>query len=205
MRNTIDPPGNYDYTHALHFHDHALRMPEQFLNAEQARQLAMHWARTEPIVRIVIASAIGRSDLIDDIVQDVASIVTEKYHTYDPHQPFTNWAIGIAKNRVAKSIRSRVRDRHVFSSEMISELADLVAQAQPQAQARKSALRQCLQTLQGRTLRIIEMRYQWGRQVTQIAEELGMSRVAVSAVLMRGRKSLGDCIESRLQQQDDPS
>ena len=177
-------------------------MSERFLNTDQARRLAMHWAKAEPIVRIYIASAVGQSHLIDDIVQEVATIVTEKFEDYDPAFEFSRWALGIARNRVSKSIRTKMRDRHVFSSEMIDELADIVAELQPEAEARKAALRDCLEGLKGRTRRIIEMRYQWGREVQKIAEELGMSRVAASAVLMRGRRALGDCIESRLRKED---
>ena len=177
-------------------------MSQRYLNTDQARQLAIHWAKTEPIVRIYIRSAIGQHHLIDDIVQDVATIVTEKFEDYDPDFEFSRWAIGIAKNRIAKSIRTKVRDRHVFSTEMIGELADVVSDLQPEADARKSALKLCMEGLKGRSRRIIEMRYQWGRQVQKIAEELGMSRVAVSAVLLRSRKALGDCIEARLKKED---
>lgn len=180
-------------------------MSHRYLNTDQARQLAMHWAKAEPIVRIYIASAIGRHHLIDDIVQDVATIATEKFDTFDPEQEFSRWAIGIAKNRIYKTIRTKARDRHVFSTEMLSELADVVADLQPEADSRKSALKQCLESLQGRSRRIIEMRYQWGRQVQKIADELGMSRVAVSAVLLRSRKALCECIEARLKREDESS
>lgn len=180
-------------------------MSQRYLNTEQARQLAVHWARTEPIVRIYIASAVGQHHLVDDIVQEVATIVTEKFEDYDPEQEFSRWAIGIAKNRVAKSIRTKIRDRHLFSTEMISELAGIVVELQPEIEDRKSALQACLKGLKGRSLRIIEMRYQWARQVQAIAEELGMSRVAVSAVLLRARKALGQCIEERLKRKDSPS
>lgn len=179
-------------------------MPERYLNTEQAKQLAVHWARTEPIVRVYITSAIGNSHLVDDIVQEVATVVTEKFEDYDPQHEFSHWAMGIARNRIAKSIRTKVRDRHVFSSEMIGELADIVAEIQPEMEGRKSALKQCLEGLKGRSRRIIEMRYQWGRQVQQIAEDLGMSRVAVSGVLLRARKALGDCIEKRMDQESNP-
>ena len=177
-------------------------MSDQYLSTEQARQLAIHWAKAEPIVRVYIAAAIGQGHPTDDILQEVAAIVTEKFNTYDSGQPFTNWALGIARNRIAKSIRSKVRDRHVFSSELISDLADIVAEIQPELETRKSALRDCMARLKGRTLRIVEMRYQWGRQVQQIADELGMTRVAVSGVLMRGRRSLAQCIEQRIKQEE---
>lgn len=180
-------------------------MSQRYLNTDQARQLAVHWARAEPIVRIFIASAIGNSSRIDDIVQEVATIATEKFEDYDPDREFTRWALGIARHRVAKCIRTTMRDRHVFSSEMIDDLADVVADLQPESESRKAALRQCLAALKGRSRRIIEMHYQWGRQVQKIAEELGMSRVAVSAVLLRSRKALGQCIESRLKKEDPPS
>ena len=178
-------------------------MSERYLNTDQAKHLAVHWARTEPIVRIYVTSVIGDSSSIDDIVQDVASVVTEKFETFDPERAaFSHWALGIARHRVSKTIRSKVRDRHLFSGEFIEELADIAAEVQPEAESRKAALRFCLKGLKGRTLRIIEMRYQWGRQVQAIAEELGMSRVAVSAVMLRARKALGECIEQRLKKGD---
>ena len=180
-------------------------MSQRYLNTEQASQLAVHWARAEPFVRVYIASAIGQHHLIDDIVQEVATIVTEKFEDYDPQQEFSRWALGIARNRIAKSIRTKVRDRHVFSSEMISDLAGVVSEMHPQVDARKSALKHCLDALTGRSRRIIEMRYQWGRQVQKIALELGMSRVAVSGVLLRSRKALGQCIEMRLKQEEQSS
>jgi len=180
-------------------------MSQRYLNTDQARQLALHWARTEPIVRIYIASAIGQHNQVDDIVQEVATIVTEKYEDYDPDQEFSRWALGIARNRIAKTIRTKVRDRHIFSSEMLADLAEVVSDLQPEADSRKAALKLCLQGLKGRSRRIIEMRYHWGRQVQQIAEELGLSRVAVSAVLLRSRKALGDCIETRLKQEEQSS
>lgn len=177
-------------------------MTERYLNTEQAKQLAIHWARTEPLIRIVVASAIGHGQAVDDIVQEVATIVTEKFEDYDPDQPFSNWAIGITKNRIAKTIRSKVRDRHVFSGEMIEALADITAELQPEADLRKAALAHCLEVLKGRSRSILEMRYQWGRQVQSIAEDLGMTRVAVSGVLLRARKALGQCIEARLRKED---
>lgn len=180
-------------------------MSQRYLNTDQARQLAVHWARAEPIVRIFIASAIGNSSRVDDIVQEVATIATEKFEEYDPDREFTRWALGIARHRVAKSIRTMMRDRHVFSSEMIADLADVVADLQPESEARKAALRQCLAALQGRSRRIVEMHYHWGRQVQQIAQELGMSRVAVSAVLLRTRRALGECIQTHLKKEDSSS
>ena len=180
-------------------------MVERYLNTDQAKRLAVHWARTEPIIRVYIASALGDSHLIDDVVQEVATIVTEKFNEYDEDREFSRWALGIAKHRVAKTIRTKVRDRHIFSSEMISELAGIVAEIQPEIEGRKSALKQCLDALKGRTRRIVEMRYQWSRKIQDIAEELGMNRVAVSGVLLRARKALGDCIERRLREKDQPS
>ncbi|MEM1353577.1 MAG: sigma-70 family RNA polymerase sigma factor [Planctomycetota bacterium] len=181
-------------------------MSERYLNTEQARQLAVYWARAEPIVRIFATSALGNTHLVEDVVQEVASIATEKFETYDPDQgEFSRWALGIARFRIAKNIRSKTRDRHVFSTEMISELASVVADLSTEVDERKSALKHCVAALKGRSRRILEMRYQWGRQVQQIAEELGMTRVAVSGSLLRTRRALGKCIEKHLKQGEGPA
>ena len=178
-------------------------MSNRYLNTEQAKQLAVHWARAEPIVRIFVTSALGNSHLVDDVVQEVATIATEKFEAYDPDQgEFSRWVLGIARFRIAKNIRSKARDRHLFSTEMIGALAGVVADLQPEADDRKAALKHCIAALKGRSRRILEMRYQWGRQVQQIAEDLGMSRVAVSGSLLRTRKALGECIEKRLKHGD---
>lgn len=173
-------------------------MTEQYLSIEQARQVAVLWARTEPIIRVYIAAAIGDSHQTDDVIQDIAAVVTEKFCEFDLDRDFSRWALGVARHRVAKTIRGRFRDRHVFSTEMISELAEVVDEVRLEYDVRKSALRHCMGLLKGRSRRILEMRYQWGKQVQAIALDLGMSRVAVSGVLLRVRKALAQCIEQRL-------
>lgn len=173
-------------------------MAEQFLTTEQARQLAVLWARAEPIIRVYIASALGDSHLMEDTIQDIATVVTEKFCEFEQDRDFSRWVLGIARHRVSKTIRGKVRDRHVFSTEMIGELAGIVDEVRPEYDSRKGALKHCLAQLKGRSRRMIEMRYQWGKQVQSIAEELGMSRVAVSGVLLRCRKALARCIEHRL-------
>jgi len=62
---------------------------------------------------------------------------------------------------------------------------------------RREALHSCINQLEPRQRRLIEMRYSRGCSVVQIAESLGKSVAAIKGSLHRVRKSLERCVSIR--------
>jgi RNA polymerase sigma-70 factor (ECF subfamily) len=63
-------------------------------------------------------------------------------------------------------------------------------------------LRHCLDQLQGRSKRVIELRYRRGLKSRAIAQEMTLSSGAVRMLLCRVRESLRHCIERQMARQE---
>ncbi len=62
-----------------------------------------------PFVRAVVAHHHRRSDMIEDVVQDVLLTIHRVRHTYDPKRPFAAWLAAIARRRSIDALRRRTR------------------------------------------------------------------------------------------------
>lgn len=162
------------------------------------QELARLWVRVQPAVSAYVSANVSDMHHADDLVQEVAQTVAEKFSEYDRQRPFTSWVLGIARIRILKYYRACSRDRLVLSEPVLERLADAIARTEDQAEDRRDALRNCLERVSGKRRELIESRYRNGERVVDIAARLGVSAAAVSVMLFRVRKSLMACIQARL-------
>lgn len=162
------------------------------------RELAGYWVQSQSVISAFITANVFDSHHAEDIVQDVAQVVAEKFASFDRSQSFVGWALGIARNRIMKYYRTRARDRVVLSEGALARLGEALENIGPDNEDRRDALRHCLQQVAGRRREVLEMRYRDNAKVTDIAGKIGMSTSAVSVMLHRIRVALYECIERNL-------
>lgn len=174
-------------------------MPKQSPpSAELMRRLTVLWMKAQPMVQVFLAATIRNSHDAEDLLQDVAETVAEKFSEYDPQHPFQPWVMAIARNKVGNHLRKQARNRHVFDSDMLERLADAQEQVAPDYDERRQALRHCMDQLTGRNRQAIEMRYLREMSVDDIAKRMSMRNNAVFVLLHRIRAALAKCIKQRL-------
>lgn len=166
------------------------------------RELARLWVQSQPAVSAYIAASVYDIHHAEDLVQEVAQVVAEKFAEYDRRLSFTSWALGIARNRLLKYYRSRARDRLVLSEAALSRLGESLERVEPEAEDRRAALRNCLERITGRRRAVLEMRYSANARVADIARHFGMSADGVSVMLHRIRAVLFGCIQQQLAKKD---
>lgn len=172
-------------------------MTDRRLNLELAR----NWLAAAPAVSAYIAAMVPHHHEAADLIQRTALAVVEKYDDYDPERPFIGWALGIARFEVLNWRRSAGRDRHVFSDAAAKHLEDAALALAPDVDARMQALHTCMKKLGDTQADLLARRYRDDTELKALAEELGLSRPAVSMKLARIRRSLRDCIERRLEEE----
>ena len=149
-------------------------------------------------LRAYIAACIGNTVYVDDILQEVNSVVWQKRHTLKSLEGFFPWAFSIARYGVLAYLRNQKRDRLVFSP----EVAELVSQAAEQRLStfseRQDALRLCLGKVGSEHLLLLKRKYCDGWSIAKISQTTGKSTDSVRGVLKRLRKGLGECISRRL-------
>jgi RNA polymerase sigma-70 factor (ECF subfamily) len=90
------------------------------------------------------------------------------------------------------------RSRLVFNDQLMATVSQQLESISESAiEQRSEALNSCINQLEDRQTRLIEMRYSRGFSIVQIAESLGKSVAAVKGSLHRVRKSLERCVSVR--------
>jgi RNA polymerase sigma-70 factor (ECF subfamily) len=167
-------------------------------NVASVRELARLWVQSQSVISAYITANVIDLHHAEDIVQEVAQIVAEKFNEFDRSRSFVSWALGIARNRVLKYYRSRARDRLIMSEAALVRLENALESVEPQAEERRMALRFCLERIKGRRREVLEMRYRRNAKIADIAQQFGMSVDGVFVMLHRIRTALYECIRRQL-------
>lgn len=165
------------------------------ITREQFAQLASLWAETCPHLQAFVHSMVNNHEDAEDIVQQVAVVVSERFDTYDQARPFKHWAIGIARNVVLEYFKRNKKQHVIFidslSMEKYGEFYE--ERFDPQAELMPK-LKHCMARLTKRSRHLLELRYVRSLTPKQIAHRLDTTANTVRVALFRIRVALRDCM-----------
>jgi RNA polymerase sigma-70 factor, ECF subfamily len=156
------------------------------------------FAHCEPALRGFVRSLVPTWNDMQEVIQQTCVVLWRKYYEFDPDTDFRSWAFTVARFEVLKYRRTRARDRHVFSEELLELLADEGAAEAARRESERRALEGCIQKLAPHQRELIERCYDGSSTIRQVAESLGRSAGALYKALDRVRRTLLDCIEGSL-------
>lgn len=133
-----------------------------------------------------------------DVLQQTNLVLLEKETEFERGTHFFGWSAKVAYYEILADRRKRQRDRHFFSDELLSVVASESLQRSESLEGRVDALRNCLGKMSSSNRDLLMKRYRPGGRVADIAEALGKTPNAVSALLHRLRSSLMDCVQREL-------
>jgi RNA polymerase sigma-70 factor (ECF subfamily) len=167
------------------------------LPSEQNREYLALLLPCQQSLRNFIYSIHPNSGDLDDIMQDTAISLWEKFDTYDRKREFLPWAMRLAYFEVLRFRKKRSRDRLVFSDELVEVLAG-EAPEQDIAAPVRVALDTCLCRLDGRARAVIEARYGHGTSIFDLATARNESVHGLYRLLEKVRGMLVACVRDRL-------
>lgn len=170
------------------------------MSVDPSTNLTLLWMQAQPTVEAYLNGLIRDRAVAEDVLQQVALTVTEKFDQFDNSRSFTGWAMGIARNKSLQFFEKNSSDRHRFSNELLSQIADSHERLSDQAQAQREALAVCIEKLPPKSLALLKRRYVQDLKPGKIADTLGLSANAVRLSLHRVRSALRTCIEYRIKQ-----
>ncbi len=156
--------------------------------------------REERQIAAYLLSATGDIHVAEDLLQSVARILLEKWDAYDESRPFGAWACGIARLEVLKWRQQAARSREVLSEESLQLLSDTAAEHAEEIDQRRFFLTECLEMLSNTARRVLQMKYENGCKIAEIAAQLKKTVPAVEMTLVRSRRCLRECIERKISQ-----
>jgi RNA polymerase sigma-70 factor (ECF subfamily) len=135
----------------------------------------------------------------EDLYQQTALLLWEKFEQYQPGTDFGSWATTVAHYTALNFLRRQSRRRVLFSEAAMLRLAAIQREFKSsESTARSEALGHCVAALPTAERRLVHLRYAGDRSIQQIADDEKRTVGAVYTALSRVRKSLLACIERRL-------
>jgi RNA polymerase sigma-70 factor (ECF subfamily) len=165
-------------------------------NAAQQRFLSLFLRSEREIFRYVAALVPNVTDA-EDIVQQTAMALWEKFDDYDPSQPFTPWACRFALNKARQWIERRQRWQALLEHGLAEELAQRRQELLPDFEQRLKHLEGCLGKLPEGQRSIVEGYYYERASIDMLAQRCGRSEAATYKMLQRIRQALQICVEGQ--------
>jgi RNA polymerase sigma-70 factor (ECF subfamily) len=162
--------------------------------AAQQRFLSLFLRSEREIFRYVAALVPNVADA-EDIVQQTALVLWEKFEAYDPGLPFTPWACRFALNKTRQWLERRQRWQTLLKDGLAEELAQRREELQPELDLRLGHLDRCLHKLPSEQLSLVEGYYYRRENVESLAANGGRTVAATYKLLQRVRQALQACIE----------
>ena len=163
--------------------------------AAQQRFISLFLKSEREVFRYVSALVPNVADA-EDIVQQTAVALWEKFDTYDPAQPFTPWACRFALNKARQWIERRQRWQTLLAEGLADELERRREELRPELEVRLKHLAGCLGKLPDEQRMLVEGYYYRRDAIEKLAVVSGGTAGATYKKLQRIRQALQDCIEN---------
>jgi RNA polymerase sigma-70 factor (ECF subfamily) len=163
--------------------------------ASQQQFLSLFLRSEREIFRYVAALVPNVADA-EDIVQQTAITLWEKFEAYDPAQPFTPWACRFALNKARQWSERRQRWQVLLEGGLAEELAERREQLRPEFETRLKHLEGCLGKLPKAQRSLVEGYYYQRAKIEQLSEGSGHTVAATYKALQRIRQTLLLCVEN---------
>lgn len=156
----------------------------------------------EPAVRAYVRRLVPSRADADDVMQEVAIVLWEKFGEFQEGADFRPWAFGIARFKVLSWLRDKGRDRLVLSEEVVEMIAEETAQDDSRLERQRKALESCAQKLDPDQRHLLMQAYQPQARIQDIAARSGRSVTGFYQWLHRVRRLLQDCIQRELSKEE---
>ncbi len=171
-------------------------------NASVAQQRFLSlFLRSEREVFRYVAVLVPNVTDAEDIVQQTALALWEKFDAYDPGQPFTPWACRFALNKARQWIERRQRWQALLDHGLAEELAQRRQELLPEFELRLKHLEGCLGQLPEAQRSLVEGYYYERASIETLAQRSGRSEAATYKMLQRIRHALQVCVEGQARQE----
>jgi RNA polymerase sigma-70 factor (ECF subfamily) len=143
----------------------------------------------------IFAMLQNRADA-EDVYQQCAMVMWEKFSTFTPGTNFLAWAFRIAQYKAKDFARARQRRKKYFTDATLDAIA-AAYQNEPRErlEERLETLAQCMEKLRDHDRRLLEQCYSVDRDYRKIALAEGKTIAAIYKAVSRIRRSLSLCVQ----------
>lgn len=167
-------------------------------STDRHREFLRCFTANEAAIRSFVRRLVPLRADADDVMQDVAVVLWEKFEEFREGGDFRAWAFGVARFEVLAWLRDKGRDRLVLGQDVAELLADETRRDEPRLARQREALELCLDKLEPSQRDLLMAAYQPQARVQKVAAHSGRSVPGFYQWLYRMRRLLLDCTQREL-------
>lgn len=141
-----------------------------------------------------VLSMLGDLDQANEVLQESNLVLWRKSDEFQPGSNFKAWSFRIAQFQVMAYRQRQIRDRLVFSDDVIEQIGRDAALHDEEYERKVRLLEDCISGLSERNREVLCRFYEDGQSLEAIAAALNRKANAVGQLLFRIRKSLIECV-----------
>lgn len=145
-----------------------------------------------------VAALLTHPSEADDVLQETARVLWQKFDQYRNDEPFLPWACRIAHYEVLNYCQRERTRRKYFRPAVLELLADARQKHSDLLDAQSQWLDECMSKLAEGDRRLVERRYASEHTLDELATEVGRTPNALYKSMQRIRRTLLECIEKGL-------
>ena len=168
------------------------------MQPERTRQFFHLFMGSQNRIYAYILTFIPNGADADDIMQETASVLWEKFETFTPGTDFALWGAKIAYYKILDYRKRAGGRRVVFSEDLMRLLADQAETVIEQVDPRLDVLKTCLGRLNQQDRCLVRLHYEQGLTVKGIAEQSQRSVQGLYKVMVRIHDQLRRCVKFHL-------
>ncbi len=156
------------------------------------RFLEVHLTHQKTLLGYLLAT-VRDFQLAEDLLQKVTLILWESFKEDGEPISYLAWAFGITRRVVARHYRDSRNREVVLPLEILDRVAPVLERDEEKLSAQSQALSDCLEKLPEDMRDLVRRRYEEGRSLGELANQLRQSIAAVNMKLVRVRRALLEC------------
>lgn len=137
----------------------------------------------------------GDPDAANDVLQEANIVLWKQSSQFEVGSNFKAWAFRIAHFQFMAYRQKLLRDKVLFSDDLLSVLASEAKEIDERHEQRAAALQKCLERMPPRSREAIRLRYADELNIGQMADRLHRSANAIYQILYRARQWLIECVQ----------
>jgi len=168
-------------------------------SSPQHDQFVERFVRSQDRIYAYLATLLPNRTDAEEVFQQTSLVLWKKWQQFDPSRDFVAWACGIAHHEVRNFLRKQKDKGRIYLGEdVLAEVAQVRLDLSEVLEARRQALRHCLDQMDQAPRELLEQCYAGKDSIKTIAEGLGQRPNALYMTLKRLRRALFDCINRTL-------
>ena len=151
----------------------------------------------------VVGAMLPWHSQIEDIVQEVITLMWQKSHEFERGTDFAAWGCSIARYKAMEFIRKSRSSEVRLSDSALEMVAVEFEKKSDEFAERAEALEVCIEKLDSQAKRLVALRYQSGMTLKSTAMQFGKSEPTARKLLRQALRQLEHCVNDVLRIEPD--